>query len=98
MDSNRKLTESDSPLESLRIERTHLTQDQFAQQCNIPRRTYQRWISGETEARPTPRQWKAMMRLLQIQNIDEIPDDFGPSKQRLQLLSNPDTDDEATNH
>lgn len=74
---DRRPQESESPLETLRIDRTHYTQEQFAVMCGIPLRTYQRWISGETEARPTPRQWKAMMRLLNIKSLDEIPDDFG---------------------
>ena len=72
--------ESDSPLETLRIERTTLSQMDFALRCGIPLRTYQRWISGDTEARLTPRQWKAMMQLLKIQSMDEIPDDFGPPR------------------
>jgi DNA-binding transcriptional regulator YiaG len=67
-----------SPIEALRIERTKLSQAEFAVHCGIPLRTYQRWVSGETEAKPTPRQWKVMMRLLQIQSFDEVPDDFGP--------------------
>ncbi|GEM_PF-882675 len=78
--TERRLEGSDSRLEILRIQRTKLSQDEFAAQCSIPRRTYQRWISGETPARPTPRQWKSMMRLLRVQSIDEIPDDFGPAE------------------
>lgn len=65
-------------METLRIERTQLSQAEFAVQCGIPLRTYQRWISGETEAKPTPRQWKAMMQLLHIESALDIPDDFGP--------------------
>ena len=67
-----------SPIEALRIERTKLSQAEFAVHCGIPLRTYQRWVSGETEAKPTPRQWKVMMRVLQIQSFEEVPDDFGP--------------------
>ena len=78
MKKDRRPRESESPLENLRIERTNLSQEQFAVQCGIPLRTYQRWISGKNEARPTPSQWKAMMRLLRIQSYEEMPDDFGP--------------------
>ena len=71
-----KTQESASPIEALRIERTKLSQAEFAVHCGIPLRTYQRWVSGETEAKPTPRQWKVMMRVLQIQSFEEVPDDF----------------------
>ena len=77
MKKDRRPQESESPLEKLRIERTNLSQAEFAVLCGIPLRTYQRWVSGETEARPTPKQWKAMMTRLQI-SAEEMPDDFGP--------------------
>lgn len=77
MKKDRRPQESESPLEKLRIERTNLSQAEFAVLCGIPLRTYQRWVSGETEARPTPKQWKAMMSWLQI-SVEEMPDDFGP--------------------
>ncbi len=67
--------ESDSPLETLRIERTNYTQEEFAKRCGIPRRTYVRWISGETPAKLTPKQIKAICRELNI-SVQEIPDDF----------------------
>lgn len=79
---DRRPQESESPLENLRIERTTLSQTEFAVRCGIPLRTYQRWISGETEARPTPRQWKAIMSLLRI-SVDEVPNDFGPPQRKL---------------
>ena len=79
--------ESDSYLEALRIERTDLSQEQFAKLCGIPWRTYQRWIAGETEARLTPRQWKALMSILRVDH-EEIPDDFGPIG-RLLTSANP---------
>lgn len=78
---DRRPQESESPMETLRISRTNLSQAEFAVKCGIPLRTYQRWVSGETEAKPTPRQWKVLMHLLQIQSLDEIPDDFGPINQ-----------------
>ena len=70
--------EGDSVLESLRLERTTLTQDEFAVACGIPRTTYQRWVSGKTSAKLTLPQLKAIARLLQIHSINELPDDFGP--------------------
>ena len=81
MKKDRRPQESESLVETLRIERTNLSQAEFAVQCGIPLRTYQRWIAGTTEAKLTPLQWKAIMQLLQIQSLDEIPDDFGPLNQ-----------------
>jgi transcriptional regulator with XRE-family HTH domain len=79
MEKDKKLKqESDSPLDALRIQRTNLTQDQFAVLCDIPRTTYFRWITGKTEGRPTMRQLKKMCQYLGIERIDELPDDFGP--------------------
>ncbi|WP_414530956.1 helix-turn-helix domain-containing protein [Nodularia chucula] len=70
--------ESDSPLDALRIQRTNLTQDEFAMRCGIPRTTYLRWISGRTEARPTIPQLKKICRELKIELINELPDEFSP--------------------
>jgi transcriptional regulator with XRE-family HTH domain len=75
----RRKEESDSPLESLRIERTSFTQDEFARRCGISLRTYQRWVYGETEARPTLKQIKSICRELGIERISELPDDFSVS-------------------
>ncbi|AFY81240.1 helix-turn-helix transcriptional regulator [Oscillatoria acuminata] len=70
--------EGDSPLEDLRLARTELTQDEFCVMIGIPRATYQRWIKGQTDAKPTIKQLKALARLLKIERIDDLPDDFGP--------------------
>lgn len=76
--ANKRKQESDSILETLRIERTQLSQDELASKCGIPRATYMRWISGRTEARPTLPQLKKLCKELGINHIDELPDDFGP--------------------
>lgn len=83
MKKDKRPQESDSPLENLRIERTDLSQTEFAVRCGIPLRTYQRWVSGETDAKLTPRQWKTIMSLLRI-SIEQIPDDFGPLSRQSQ--------------
>ncbi|MCT7958735.1 helix-turn-helix transcriptional regulator [Laspinema palackyanum] len=70
--------DGDSPLEDLRLERTELTQDEFCVMIGIPRATYQRWIKGQTDAKPTIKQLKTLARILKIERIDELPDDFGP--------------------
>lgn len=76
MKKDRRPQESQSPIETLRIQRTELSQTEFAVRCGIPLRTYQRWISGQTEAKLTPLQWKALMMILEIQSLEEIPDNF----------------------
>jgi transcriptional regulator with XRE-family HTH domain len=79
MEKSKKIKqESDSPLDALRIERTTLTQEEFAMRCGIPRTTYLRWISGRSEGRPTMRQLKSMCKELRIERIEDLPDDFGP--------------------
>jgi len=79
MEKSKKLKqESDSPLDALRIERTRLTQEEFAMKCGVPRSTYLRWITGRTEARPTLPQLKKICRELKIERVDDLPDDFGP--------------------
>ncbi len=67
--------ESNSPLETLRIQRTNLTQEEFVKRCGIPRKTYHRWITGATPAKLTPRQMKSICELLGM-SIHELPDDF----------------------
>ncbi|NEQ30223.1 MAG: helix-turn-helix transcriptional regulator [Leptolyngbya sp. SIO4C5] len=76
MKKDRRPQESDSPIEELRIQRTDLSQAEFAVKCGIPLRTYQRWVSGQTEAKLTPQQWKTLMQLLKVESAEEIPDDF----------------------
>ena len=65
-------------METLRLERTHLNQDELAMRCGIPRATYQRWISGRTEARLTVMQFKKLCKELSIDKIEDLPDEFGP--------------------
>lgn len=67
-----------SPIEALRVERTKLTQDELAIRCGIPRSTYQRWISGKTEAKLSLSQLKALCQELGIEQVNELPNDFAP--------------------
>ncbi|HEY9627681.1 MAG TPA: helix-turn-helix transcriptional regulator [Coleofasciculaceae cyanobacterium] len=66
----------ESPLKQLR-EKAGLTQEELSRRCGIPLRTYQRWESGESAARPNIPQVKALCRELKIA-IEELPDEFGP--------------------
>ena len=79
---DRKLKNSESVIEALRIERTTLNQKEFAEACNIPLKTYQRWILGKTEARPNLVQLKSLCKQLRIERVDELPDDFSEKYQR----------------
>jgi predicted transcriptional regulator len=72
--------ESDSPLDSLRIQRTSLTQQEFAIRCGIPTTTYYRWITGRTEAKMSIPQIKRMCLVLDMK-LEELPDNFGPQTQ-----------------
>ncbi|MEO0350460.1 MAG: helix-turn-helix transcriptional regulator [Cyanobacteria bacterium P01_A01_bin.15] len=83
MKKDRRLQESQSPIEALRIQRTKLSQTEFAVKCGIPLRTYQRWISGQTEAKLTPLQWKALMMILDIQSLEEIPVNFAEANESV---------------
>ena len=78
MSRKERRQEGDSVLEALRLERTGFTQEEFAVHCGIPYATYRRWVKGQTLAKPTLTQLKAIARLLGIKTIDELPDDFGP--------------------
>ena len=75
MNKYRRLSESDSPMETLRIEKTNLTQEEFVNMCGIPRKTYHRWVTGQSPAKLTPKQMKLVCKVLGI-SIDEVPDDF----------------------
>jgi transcriptional regulator with XRE-family HTH domain len=81
MKKDRRPQESESLIETLRIERTNLSQAEFAVQCGIPLRTYQRWIAGTTEAKLSIPQLKKLCQLLGIERINELPDDFSPPNQ-----------------
>jgi transcriptional regulator with XRE-family HTH domain len=70
--------EGEAPLRQLR-ERAGLTQEELARRCGIPLRTYQRWETGETAARPSIRQIKALCRELNIP-VEELPDELGPPR------------------
>ncbi|HAG80592.1 MAG TPA: XRE family transcriptional regulator [Cyanobacteria bacterium UBA12227] len=74
----KQLQEGESPLKSLR-DKLNLTQEELARRCGIPLRTYVRWETGETVARPSVPQVKALCRELGIP-IEDLPDEFGPMR------------------
>ncbi|MEW6496804.1 MAG: helix-turn-helix transcriptional regulator [Cyanobacteriota bacterium] len=78
MIEEKQAKEGESTLRQLR-ERAGLTQEELARRCGIPVRTYQRWETGETEARPSVRQIKALCRELKI-SIEDLPDEFAPRR------------------
>lgn len=67
-----------SPIERLRRDRTQHNRDEFVVYCGFGRGSYYRWITGQTEGKITLRQLKTMCRLLGIEQISDLPDNFGP--------------------
>jgi transcriptional regulator with XRE-family HTH domain len=83
MTARKRKQESNSTLETLRLTKTELSQDELAFRCGIPRATYQRWISGQTEAKLTLSQLKALCKELKIEKVEELPDNLGPEKHSI---------------
>lgn len=75
--SREKSPKAESPLKKLR-ENVGLTQQELATRCRVGLRTYIRWETGETVARPTIPQVKALCKELRIP-IEDLPDEFGSS-------------------
>ncbi len=74
--SNKGLNNSKPMLEALIIERTNLNLTEFLKAVGIPHKTWRRWITGETTAKLTMPQIKAICRVLKVKDINELPDDF----------------------
>lgn len=68
-------TES-SMFEALISERTEYNLMEFLKIVGIPHKTWRRWVTGETTAKLTLPQIKAICKTLKFQSIDELPDDF----------------------
>lgn len=82
--------EGELSLRQLR-EQAGLTQEELARRSGIPLRTYQRWETGETLARPNIKQIKALCRELNIP-IKDLPDDFAPKRASSKDASPPQAD------
>ena len=82
MTEEKQAKEGESTLRQLR-ERAGLTQEELARRCGIPVRTYQRWETGETAARPSVKQVKALCRELKIP-IEDLPDEFAPRRSQTE--------------
>jgi transcriptional regulator with XRE-family HTH domain len=78
MTEEKQTKEGETSLKQLR-ECAGLTQEELARRCGIPLRTYQRWETGETAARPNIRQIKALCKELNIP-IGDLPDEFAPRR------------------
>lgn len=75
--SIRDSTDSESSMfEALIAERTNYTLMEFLRVVGIPHKTWRRWVTGETTAKLTLRQFKAICKTLKFQSFDELPDDF----------------------
>lgn len=62
----RKSLKEDSVLESLRLDYTDLTQDEFVVKCGLSRTTYQRWVRDNIAPRLTPEQITNVCRTCRI--------------------------------
>ncbi len=64
--SKRKSSNEDWVLETLRLDYTNLTQDEFIVKCGLSRTTYQRWVRGKSSPRLTPEQIANVCRICRI--------------------------------
>ena len=78
MTEEKQAQEGEKSLKQLR-EGASLTQEELARRSGIPLRTYQRWETGETAARPNIRQIKALCKELNVP-IEDLPDEFAPRR------------------
>jgi transcriptional regulator with XRE-family HTH domain len=81
--NKRKSSNEDWVLETLRLDYTDLTQDEFIVKCGLSRTTYQRWVRGKAAPRLTPEQIVNVCRICRISfstfftklglNVGDIP-------------------------
>jgi transcriptional regulator with XRE-family HTH domain len=76
--TEKRQQEGESPLKQRR-EALGLTQRDVALALNKTVQTISNWETGIYEPKMTPREVKALCRLLQW-NLDDMPDDFAPPK------------------
>lgn len=68
--------DNNSMFEALITERTDLNLTEFLEAVGIPHKTWRRWVTGETTAKLTLPQIKALCKVLKFESIDELPDNF----------------------
>lgn len=56
-----------------------ITQKDLAEALGVNEQTVSNWEVGRTEPKLSPKQYKALLRILQITS-DQLPDDFGPQE------------------
>lgn len=64
--NKRKSSSEDWVLETLRLDYTDLTQDEFIVRCGLSRTTYQRWVRDKLTPRLTPEQIANVCRICRI--------------------------------
>ncbi len=67
--------------EALITERTDYNLTEFLKVVGIPHKTWRRWVTGETTAKLTLPQIKAICKILKFNSVDELPDDFSEKYQ-----------------
>ncbi len=70
-----------SMFEALITERTDYNLTEFLKVVGIPHKTWRRWVTGETTAKLTLPQIKAICKILKFNSVDELPDDFSEKYQ-----------------
>ena len=74
--SIRSSENNESMFQTLITERTNLNLTKFLKVVGIPHKTWRRWVTGETTAKLTLPQIKAICKTLKFESIDDLPDDF----------------------
>ena len=59
-----------------------ISQEKLAEALGVTTHTVSNWEVGRSIPKLTPRQYKALLRKLQITS-DQLPNDFGPQEQRV---------------
>jgi predicted transcriptional regulator len=79
--SIRSSQHNESMFKALITERTDLNLTEFLKAVGIPHKTWRRWVTGETTAKLTLPQIKAICKTLNFKSVDELPNDFSEKYQ-----------------